>query len=454
MTTPTNLTQKIGLCSTALALFLTGQTWAAVCAPMDRGQTFLSSQESSFDQQGWMKGSPPPAEKTLRLADGSFWSFPALRYSVAHMSEFLPTTLVNRRNTASTPLEYAAGAPIESITFTPWGYEKPIPWSVGLLETYTDGILVLHKGKVIYERYLGGFKDYHRHALMSVTKSITGTLALDLVHKGLLDESKPVSYYIPELTDSGFGDAKVRDILNMTTGIDFDEDYTDPESEIWTFSAAGNPLPKPAGYTGPTGYYEYLPSVKKSGEHGQAFGYKTANTEVAGWLVARVTGMSVADYLEEQVWSKLGVERDAFFQVDEKGTPFAGGGLNMSLRDLARFGELLRNAGTHNGEQILHQDILKDIMAGGEHPVFTQPQHEDMEGWSYRSMWWVTGKPGGAFMARGVHGQNLYIDPENELVIARFASHPIAANSANDCFTLPAYEALVRLVKGASRSSH
>ena len=119
----------------------------------------------------------------------------------------------------------------------------------------------------------------------------------------------------------------------------------------------------------------------------------------------------------------------------------------MSLRDLARFGELLRNAGTHNGEQILHQDILKDIMAGGEHPAFTQPQHEDMEGWSYRSMWWVTGKPGGAFMARGVHGQNLYIDPENELVIARFASHPIAANSANDCFTLPAYEALIELIK-------
>lgn len=447
MTTPTNMTKKVGVYSTTLALFLTGQAWGAVCAPADRGQTFLSSQESGFDQQGWMKGSPPPVEKTIRLADGSFWRFPALRYSVAHMSEFLPTTLVNRRNTATTPLEYAAGVPVESITFTPWGHDKPIPWSAGLLETYTDGMVVLHQGKVIYERYLGGFKGYHRHALMSVTKSITGTLALDLVHRELLDESRPVSHYIPELAGSGFGDATVRDVLNMTTAIDFDEDYADPESEIWTFSAAGNPLPKPPGYKGPVGYYEYLPGVEKKGDHGQQFGYRTANTEVAGWLVARVTGMSVADYLEARVWSKLGVERDALFQVDEKGTPFAGGGLNMSLRDLARFGELLRNAGAHKGEQILHPDILNDITAGGAPPAFQRPYHDNLKEWSYRSMWWVTGKPSGAFMARGVHGQSLYIDPENETVIARFASHPVATNSANDCFTLPAYEALIQLIK-------
>lgn len=436
----------LGLCST-LALAGINPAAAAVCKPVDTGQSFRSSQDSSADKLGWMQGSPPSADKSIKLADGSFWRFPALRYSVAHMNEFLPTTLVNTRGTEPRTFEYTLNPAVEATTFTPWGYDKPVPWTTGLLESYTDGIIVLHHGKVIYERYFDGFKDYNRHSLMSVTKSLTGTLALDLVHRGLLDETLPVSHYIPELKDSGFGDARVRDVLNMTTGIDFDEDYANPNSEIWRFSAAGNPLPKPAGYTGPVGFFEYLPTVTKSGPHGQAFGYKTANTEVLGWLVSRVTGMSVADYLEEHIWSKLGVEHDALFQIDEKGTPFAGGGLNTSLRDLARFGELLRNGGNIAGEQLLHPDVVTDIMSGAEHSAFEHLSYDDQKNWSFRSMWWVTGNPYGAFMARGVHGQNLYVDPTNEVVIARFASHPVAANAANDCFTLPAYQALIEAIR-------
>lgn len=439
------LQKRVSLYSVTVFLtLLTGSSFASVCSDLNKDRVFLSAQDSSFEQLGWMKGSPPPAEKILRLSDGSFWSFPALRYSVAHMSEFLPTTLVHRRNTLPSNLNYALNKDIDNITFTPWDSDDAISWNSSLYETYTDGIIVLHKGNVVYEQYLGGFKDYHRHALMSVTKSFVGTLALDLVHKGLLDESRLVSDYIPELASSGFGDATVKDVVNMTTSIIFDEDYTNPNSEIWAFSAAGNPLPKPSGYEGPVGYFEYLPTVQKEGEHGDEFAYKTANTEVLGWLIARVTGISVAEHLEELLWSQLGVEQDAFFQVDEKGTPFAGGGLNMSLRDMARFGELIRNSGKHNGKQLLHPDILQDIISGGQHPAFNPPPNTDLESWSYRSMWWVTGKPSGSFMARGVHGQNLYIDPTNEIVIARFASHPIAANSANNCITLPAYDALIK----------
>ncbi|MBR9830385.1 MAG: serine hydrolase [Oceanospirillales bacterium] len=417
---------------------------AAQCGAED-SQT-LSAADSAPEVMGWMQGSPPAVDKRVRLADGSFFSFPALRYSVGHMNEFLPTTLVSRRNTAPSELPYAQSdaltTSIDALTFTPWGQDKQTSWADALDKTYTDGILIMHKGKVIYERYRGGFKDYERHALMSVTKSLTGTLALDLIHQGLIDENLPISHYIPELKDSGFGDASVKNVLNMTAGIDFDEDYADPKSEIWVFSAAGNPLPKPKGYQGPTGYYEYLPLVQKAGEHGQAFAYKTANTEVIGWLVARVTGMSVADYLEERVWSKIGMERAALFQVDELGTPFAGGGLNASLRDLARFGELMRNNGRIGDQQILHPKVVADIRAGAEHPVFTQPEYPGQADWSFRGMWWVTGNAQSPFMARGVHGQNIYINPEKEVVIVRFASHPKAANRATDCITLPAYERL------------
>ncbi|MBP0047427.1 serine hydrolase [Marinobacterium sp. AK62] len=410
--------------------------------PAPASNDHLSAAESAPDLMGWMQGSPPPAERRVRLADGSFFQFPALRYSVRHMNEFLPTTLVSRRNTPPRALDYAPDAQIEQLTYTPWGQERPITFEQGLQETYTDGLLVMHQGQVVYERYFDGFEDYEQHLLMSMTKAVTGTLALDLIKRGEIDAEQPISHYIPELKGSGFGDARVDQVLNMTTGIDFDENYADPESEIWVFSAAGNPLPKPRDYKGPTGYYEYLPMVQKKGEHGEAFHYLTANTEVIGWLVARVTGLSVAEYLEERIWSRIGMERPALFQVDEYGTPFSGGGLNASLRDLARFGELILNEGRMGSEQILHPDVVKAIRAGGQFPAFADPVHPSMKRWSFNSMWWVTGNENGAFMARGVHGQSLYIDPTRALVIARFASHPIAGNKANDCFTLPLYQRL------------
>lgn len=432
---------KSGLFAAALLSLTSHAAQADQCQPHSNGP-FLSAAESAAEQMGWMRGSPPPPDRRIKLADGSFFKFPALRYSVSHMGEFLPTTLVSRRNTTPSTLDYALDADIERLAYTPWGYEQPINWEQAMRSTYTDGILVMHKGQVVYERYLDGFKDYERHLLMSMTKSVTGTLALDLIKRGRIDENIQISHYIPELKDSGFGDATVKQVLDMTTGIDFDENYADPKSEIWKFSAAGNPLPKPKGYTGPIGYYEYLPTVRKQGEHGTDFHYRTANSEVIGWLVARVTGKSLADYLEDKIWSKIGMERAALFQVDEYGTPFSGGGLNASLRDLARFGELLRNNGRVGDKQILHPDVVKDIRGGAKHPAFKEPLHESMANWSFRSMWWVTGNQNEAFMARGVHGQSLYIDPALDLVIARFASHPVAANKANDCITLPLYENL------------
>ena len=404
---------------------------------------YLSAQDSAPETMQWMQGSPPPADKRLKLADGSFFKFPALRYSVGHMSEFIPTTLVSRRNTTPSTLPYALDSELETLTYTPWGSDQAISWKQMLAETYTDGILVMHKGQVVYEQYLGGFKDYQRQLIMSMTKAVVGTLALDLIKQGKIDENRLISEYIPELKPSGFGDATVKQVLDMTTGIDFDEDYSDPKSEIWVFSASGSHMPKPPGYKGPNGFYEYLPMVQKQGEHGEDFNYRTVNTEVIGWLVARVTGMSVADYLEEKIWSKIGMERAAQFQVDMLGTPFSGGGLNASLRDIARLGELLRNNGEYNGEQILHPDVVKDIRAGAQYPAFKKPADSSMESWTFRSMWWVTGNENKAFMARGVHGQSLYIDPTQDLVIARFASHPIAANKANDCISLPLYEHIV-----------
>ena len=124
------------------------------------------------------------------------------------------------------------------------------------------------------------------------------------------------------------------------------------------------------------------------------------------------------------------------------GNEFAGGGLNTGLRDLARFGEMLRNDGQAGGQQVIPKAAIDDIRKGGDRGAFAG--YPTLPGWSYRNMWWVSHNEHGAYMARGVHGQNLYIDPKAEMVIARYASFPMPANAFNDPTTLPAYHALAR----------
>ncbi len=401
---------------------------------------FLSARESEPANFEWMQGFPPPDDKVLHTWDGSFFGFPAIRWSVVHMRQMLPTINVSRGLKAPHSLEYKLDKNINALAFTPWGRQKTMTWEASLWENYTDGLIILHKGIVVYERYFSELTENDVHAVMSLTKSFNGTLASILVAEGTLDENKLVPYYVPELKNSAYGDATVRQVMDMTTALKYSEDYANPNADIWEFSAAGNPLPKPGDYAGPVGYYEYLEKVQKKGEHGVAFGYKTVNADALGWIISRASGKSVNELLSERIWSKMGMEQDAYYQVDSKGIAFTGGGFNAGLRDLARFGELIRNQGNWRGEQLFPALAVADIQKGGSKEAFANSDHPGLEGWSYRNMWWMTENKNGAFAARGVHGQTIYIDPVAEMVIVRLASHPIAANAANDAYSLPAYQ--------------
>lgn len=391
---------------------------------------------------GWMQGAPPAPEKQIRFDDGSYFQFPQMRWSVANFRQLMPTVNVARGSAPVQPFTGQHNAAIDKLTFYPLGSDKPSSWQQSLLANYTDGIVVLHRGQIFYERYFGVLNELGQHAAMSVTKTFTGTLAAILVAEGVLDANARVDHYVPELAKSAFGSATVRQVMDMTTGIRFSEDYSDPNAEVWAHANAGSPLPKPKDYQGPRSYFEFLQTVQAEGKHGEAFHYRTANTDALGWVLARVTGKNVAQLLSERIWQKLGMEQDAYMTVDSTGTPFAGGGLNLGLRDLARFGELVRNNGQANGQQIIPVAAIADIRQGGDKANFAKAGYPLLPGWSYRSMWWVTHNSHGAFMARGVHGQTLYINPTAELVIARFASHPTAGNAANDPTSLPAWQAL------------
>jgi CubicO group peptidase (beta-lactamase class C family) len=315
-------------------------------------------------------------------------------------------------------------------------------WADSLLANYTDGIVVLHRGRIVYEPYFGALTGDGMHTSFSVTKSFFGTLAAMLIADGALDRTAPVKKYLPELAASGFGDATVAQVLDMTTALDFVESYTGESSSMDRYAHAIGFTPRPSGYEGPSSIFEFLPTIAKSGTHGVEFHYRTPNADVVAWLIARVTGKSPAAVLSERIWSRIGPEDDAYVEVDEDGMPLAGSGLNGRLRDFARFGELMRLGGRFNGQQIVLAAVVDDIRRGSNREAFIAGGYPTLPGWSYHDFWWVSHDDHGVYMARGIHGQAIYVDPKAEMVIARFASHPLSANVNLDPTSLPAYRAI------------
>jgi len=404
----------------------------------------LGAADSDPVKLGWMVGSPPPADRLIRFADGTHLRFPQTRWSFAHIRHFVPTSGVWRGDGAVSALPRAERSDIDAVTFTPIGRSDTMTWEQSLEANYTDAIVVLHKGRIVYERYFGVTQPHSNHIAMSVTKSFIGTLGAMLVAEGSLDERAPVTKYIPELAGTAYGDATVREVMDMTIGVKYSENYADPKAEIWSHSRAGGILPRAPGYDGPTSFYAFLETLQKEGEHGQAFAYKTVNTDVLGWLIRRVTGKTLGQLMSERFWQPLGVERDAYFIVDSEGTEFAGGGFSPTLRDMARFGEMMRLEGRFNGRQVVPKAVVDDIRRGADKAEFAKAGYALLPGWSYRNMWWVTHNEHGAYAARGIHGQAIYVDPKAEMVIARFASHPVAANASFDPTSLPAFHALAK----------
>ncbi|MBQ8106947.1 MAG: serine hydrolase [Afipia sp.] len=427
----------------AALLALTGAgTLSSTALNAQTAQPLPTAAQTDPKTLGLMQGFPPPPDKTIRFIDGSSSRFPNTRWSFSHFRELVPTAAVSRGEGPVVPLPRAE-KDLGAVAITTMD-GKAITFNDAMQLTYTDGIVVLHKGKIIYEKYFGEGSPQLPHIAFSVTKSFVGTLAAVLAANGKLDPAAPVTKYVPELKDTAYGDATVRQVMDMTIGVKFSENYSDPNAEVFDYARAGGMMPIAPGYQGPRSFYDFLVKLNKEGEHGQAFAYKTANAEVLAWIVKRASGQSLAALLSSEIWSKLGAEQDGYFMVDSIGTESGGGGYNTALRDLARFGEMMRNKGKFNGQQVIPEAAVADITQGGKKDDFAKAGYTLLKGWSYRDMWWITHNEHNAYTARGIYGQSIYVDPTAEMVIARYASHPMAANAANDPVSLPMYMALAK----------
>ena len=397
---------------------------------------------------GWMQGLPPLPAQSIRFEDDQFLSFPRNRWALSHLRELMPTASVARSAavTASWPTPDAdQQAAIDALTFTDLDGQATT-WAQSLPDTYTDGMLVLHQGRCVYERYLGALSAKRPHACFSITKSYAATLAATLVHEGVLDVQQRVLHYLPEMRATAYADATLRDVMDMQVGVAYAEDYADPHAPFWDYTRAVGFRPRPPDYSGATDVCTYLQGLQAQGPHGQAFAYKTVNTEVLCWVMTRVTGLGLAQQLAARLWQPLGCAEEGYLSVDPLGMAFGGAGLSATLRDMARFGELMRCEGAQGGQQIIPAAVVADTARGGDPDKFAKAGYTLLPGYSYRNMWWVTHNEHGAYEARGIHGQRLYVAPGAELVVARFGSHPIAASASHDPITMPALLALGRML--------
>jgi CubicO group peptidase (beta-lactamase class C family) len=398
----------------------------------------------SLDNLGYMQTFPPSGAGLID--DNNRGHYPQLRWTLQHAREVRPTRNIWRGTLPPSALPLAL-MDLGNVAFDD-GAGKPTSILQWQKDSYTDGLIVLHKGKVVYERYDDQLRPETPHLLFSVTKSFTGLLAAQLIHDGKLDPDALVTRYVPELAGSAWEDMKVREVMDMTGSVNFREDYTDPTSDVFRYAYASEMLAPPPGYQGPLTVYDYLKTLKKGPEpHGAGFVYRTVNSEVLGWIVSRITGKHFADLLSDRVWTKLGMQEDAYVLIDPVGTPLQGAGLNATLRDVARFGEMVRLGGQYNGQRVFDQAVIDDLRRGGDREKFKTARMPFRPGYSYHNQWWIVHNADGAFEAAGLYGQMIHINPSAEMVIVKLSSHPIPGAGATQATTIRAFEALANAVR-------
>jgi len=267
------------------------------------------------------------------------------------------------------------------------------------------GLIVVQDGRIRLERYGRGYSRQGRYTSFSVAKSLTSTLVGAAVRDGAIKSvDGPVTRYIPELAGSAYDGVSVRQVLTMTSGVRWNEDYTDPNSDVARMYAK----PVPTG-TDPT--VAYLRTLSREAEPGTKWVYKTGETNLIGVLVTKATGKSLTDYAQEKIWRPFGMERDLFWMVDQSGQNIGGCCLSASLRDYARIGQFVLSGG-------------KGVVPDGWFADATRAWSPVGQGRGYGYQWWPNADS--TFQAQGIFGQMIHIDPKRRVVIALSSAWPKA----------------------------
>jgi CubicO group peptidase (beta-lactamase class C family) len=355
---------------------------------------------------------------------------PHNRWSFQHVREILPTVEVWR---GAGP---AKALPRKEQNLDDLKVDGGVTLAQLLENTYTDGFLVIHDGAIVYERYLNDMTPRTLHLSQSMSKSITGMTAGIMVGQGLLDPTKPVTFYLPELEQMAWKGATLQQVLDMTTGVVFSEEYTDPYSEVGQVDVASGWKPIPPGadpnFKWPTHIWELILGLKKiERPHGAQFVYRSIETDVLAFAMERASGKRLPQLISELLWQPLGAEESANFTVDPAGYALAEGGFNACLRDYGRFGLAVLN----NGGGIIPAQWI-EACRNGDTSVFAHPFNVTLPKGAYRNCMWVEDPASRSLMARGVFGQLIYMNWDYKMVVVKLSSWPDFLNAKRLITTL------------------
>jgi CubicO group peptidase (beta-lactamase class C family) len=363
---------------------------------------------ASWVELGLMRGAPPPPE---RLVTSDNWiDGPFNRWGFLHVRELAHTARISRGDGPVRELPVAAQALGDA------GLARALD------EAYTDGLCVVHAGRIVFEHYVEGMGPRDTHLLMSVSKSLTATLIGVLAEQGAVDPAAPVTAYIAELRGTSWEGCTVQHLLDMRAGTKFnEEDYGDEASDgVLIDEVSGYRTPRTPGL--PPDTYAWIKGLPNARAHGGPFQYRSILTDVLAWVAAEAAGTRFPDLFSERLWSRIGAERDAEIIVDAAGFPAAEGGICVTLRDLARV-----------GLQYLDGDVVPEAwrarlrrtdpeLAG----VFAgDTVRERFPATLYHDCWWVSDAEAGIYFASGINGQQLFIHHPTETVIARLSTWPV-----------------------------
>lgn len=284
-----------------------------------------------------------------------------------------------------------------------------------LRDTWTTGLIVLQGGKIAHERYYLGHTATTRTISWSVAKSFISALVGIAVAEGhIADIGQPVSDYVPALKGSGYEGVPIKHVLQMSSGIRFDEDYDAFFSDINRLGraiACDSSLDK------------FVATLERERPPGEFHHYVSMDTQVLGMLLRAATGETIASYLESRIWKRLGMESDAYWLVDRNGMELAFGGLNAVLRDFARLGQLYLNEGEWGGRQIVPEEWVRaSVTPDAPYLQPGNPASSWVLGYGYQ--WWIPRQPDGDYLAIGVYGQFVYVYPKKGIVIAKTSAYP------------------------------
>ena len=401
-----------------------------------------------------MSGFPPPAESRVTLAN---WQDPPYnRWSFQHLRELIPTQRIARGSGPGRGLARHGASPVlDDITVYRLS-EETSTFAEVIAETWTDAVVVLHDGQIVLEQYFSGMTQETPHLLMSVTKSVVGCIAGILVEQGLLDPDKQVSAYVPEIIGSGYEGATVRHLLNMRTGVAFREEYTDIDAEVRVMERYMGWRPG-EDHDEARGMYFYLTKLGTDTDHGGPFVYRSADTDMLGWVCERASGARMADLISLLIWQPMRAEFDAEITCDGVGSAIHDGGMSARATDLARFGQMILEDGYVHGTSIvperwLHEaraldpDIRGAFGASDSEPVLTG-------GWYRNQFWFVPGPLGDLQLCLGIHGQMVLVDRATRTVSVKMSSWPSAQDTTALIDTIRAFVAAGRHLAGLTGSA-